>query len=75
MLIYLMNFLIEKKNPEPTTRTDLSKFPEQLIMAKFMDMEKILWKSPRHDHLFLPQELPKGILLSGNGGRPIISIC
>jgi len=42
----------------------------------FLSMEKILWISPLHDHLFLTEELPKGIMVSkhNNGGRPMASI-
>jgi len=55
----LQEFLSRKKNPELATRID---FPEELLLKKFMDIEKVFWQSPRHNHIFLPKEgLPKGI--------------
>jgi len=74
----LNEFLKRKKNPETDTRIDLRKLDENVITRKFLALERALWKSNRHGHLFLNKEppLPTGIRFSGAGNnfRPVIHL-
>jgi len=69
-------FLERKKNPEVNNRINLRDFPENDIIRKFIDLEKILWKSKRNEYLFLPEKLPPGVHMDLKFvlGGPLVSI-
>jgi hypothetical protein len=55
----------------------LRKIDGSELIRKFNALEKSLWRSPRHSHLFLNKyDLPPGIRCSGSGNnyRPVINL-